>query len=125
MEEERDTWQGNYDMFQRLLPTEQTLVELKTKTIPDLERRIADDTKEIDAVMADGEVVKNRAAEAKRAVRDLQTLKAAASLVSRTLGEVKDLQGDIARLERDLEASGSTKTVEDVQREVDQISTEM
>jgi len=62
---------------------------------------------------------------AKIAARDLQTLKSAASLVTRTLGEIKDLKSDISRLERDLESSGSLKTVEDVQNEVDHISNEM
>jgi DNA repair protein RAD50 len=55
----------------------------------------------------------------------LQTLKSAASLISRSLGEIKDLKTDVGRLERDLESSGSLKTVEDVQHEVDQISADM
>jgi DNA repair protein RAD50 len=59
------------------------------------------------------------------AVRDLNTLKGAASLISRTLSEIKDLKTDILRLERDLESSGSLKTVEEVQHEVDNISNEM
>lgn len=62
---------------------------------------------------------------AKIAARDLQTLKSAATLVTRTLSEIKDLKSDVSRLERDLESSGSLKTVEDVQHEVDQITTEM
>ena len=57
--------------------------------------------------------------------RDLQTLKGAASLVTRNIGEIEDLKADISRLERDLESSGSLKTIEDVQREVDQASNEM
>lgn len=69
--------------------------------------------------------VKIRVQKAKLAVRDLQTLKSAASLVSRTLGEIKDLNADVARLERDLEGSGSLKTVEEVQHDVDMLSNEM
>ena len=45
--------------------------------------------------------------------------------MSRTLSEIHDLTADIARLERDLEGSGSLKTVEEVQHEVDQLSNEM
>jgi DNA repair protein RAD50 len=41
------------------------------------------------------------------------------------LSEIKDLKTDILRLERDLESSGSLKTVEEVQHEVDNISNEM
>lgn len=62
---------------------------------------------------------------AKLAVRDLQTLKGAAALVTRTLGEIKDLKGEVSRLERDLESTGSLKTVDEVQQEVTTISNEM
>lgn len=79
----------------------------------------------MDQVTEEVEEAKSRVQRAKVAARDLQTLKSAASLVSRTLNEVKDLKSDITRLERDLQATGSLKTVEDVQREVDQISNEM
>ncbi len=68
---------------------------------------------------------KLRVQRAKIAARDLQTLKSAAVLVSRNLGEIEDLKSDLARLERELESTGSLKTVDDVQREVDQIANEM
>lgn len=46
-------------------------------------------------------------------------------MVTRTVGEIRDLKVDIQRLERDLQGSGSLKTVEEVQREVDKISSDM
>lgn len=58
-------------------------------------------------------------------VRDLGNLKGVASMISRTLGETKDLKTDINRLERDLESTGTLKTVEEVQHEVDLISNDM
>jgi DNA repair protein RAD50 len=57
--------------------------------------------------------------------RDLQTLKSAALIISRTLGEVKDLQTDIQRIERDLQSTGTLKTASELQREIDQISSDM
>lgn len=45
--------------------------------------------------------------------------------MTRTVGEMKDLKADIQRLERDLESSGSLKTVDDVQSEIESISNEM
>lgn len=58
-------------------------------------------------------------------MRDLQTLKGAAALIGRTLGEIKDLKVEVARLERDLESTGSLKTIDDVQHEVNILSNEM
>ena len=62
---------------------------------------------------------------ARNIVRDLGNLKNVASIISRTLGETKDLKSDVARLERDLESTGTLKTVEEVQHEVDLISNDM
>jgi DNA repair protein RAD50 len=93
--------------------------------IPALECQVEKENAAIQPVAEEVEQNKSRVARAKVATRDLQTLKSAASLVSRTLAEVRDLKTDIARLERDLEASGSLKTVEDVQREMDSINIEV
>jgi DNA repair protein RAD50 len=61
----------------------------------------------------------------KLAARDLQTLKNAAAIISRTFAEIRDLKSDITKLERDLESSGSLKTVEEVQAELDALTSEV
>lgn len=43
-------------------------------------------------------------------------------MMTRLVGEIEDLTSDVQRLERDLKSTGSLKTVDDVQREIDQIS---
>lgn len=68
---------------------------------------------------------KQKVQTAKLASRDLHTLKSAAVVISRTVGDIKDLKTDIQRLERDLQSTGTLKTVEEVQREADQISSDM
>lgn len=122
---EKEIWESDYNKFQNLYPQEITLGELQSTTIPDLEKQVKDETRQIEEISEEVEENKSRVARARVATRDLQTLKSAASMVTRTLGEISDLKSDIGRLEKDLEASGSLKTVEDVQREVEQISSEM
>lgn len=61
----------------------------------------------------------------KQAARDLVTLKSAAAIIARAAGDIKDLKSDIQRLERDLEASGSLKTVDEVQQDIDNMAAEM
>lgn len=56
------------------------------------------------------------------AARDLQTIRSSAVIMTRLVGEIEDLRSDVQRLERDLKSTGSLKTVDDVQREIDQIS---
>ena len=111
--------------MQKLQPSAANLADLRDNLIPDLEKQIADESAALDREQEEVEEAKLKVQRAKLAVRDLQTLKGAAALVTRTLGEVKDLKADIQRLERDLESSGSLKTVEEVQADVDRITNEM
>jgi DNA repair protein RAD50 len=62
---------------------------------------------------------------AKLAVRDLHSIKSAAVIMTRLVGEIDDLTASVQRLERDLQSTGSLKTVDDVQREIEQIANEM
>ena len=118
----------------------QTIAELSERVIPPLEKQVDEEGAQIEKVQVEVEEVrpvlrqtmlrtdlqaKVKVQRAKVVSRDLQTLKNAASLVSRTLDEIKDLQTDISRLERDLESTGSLKTVEEVQAEVDQLTSDM
>jgi DNA repair protein RAD50 len=61
----------------------------------------------------------------KIAWRDLQTLKGAAVQVTKALSDMRDLRTGISQLERDLQSSGSLKTVDEVQAESDTVNEEM
>ncbi|KAF8759112.1 repair protein [Rhizoctonia solani] len=52
--------------------------------------------------------------------KELQSLKSQAGFITRTQQEVKSLQREIQQHERDLAATGSTQTAEEVQAEIDQ-----
>lgn len=45
--------------------------------------------------------------------------------MTRTVGEMKDLKAEIESLERQLASSGSLKTLDEVEREIDVISNDM
>ena len=55
----------------------------------------------------------------KKDIRELSSLKQTAATVSRAQKESRDLEKEIATLETELLSTGSTKTVEDVQKEID------
>jgi phage shock protein A len=61
----------------------------------------------------------------KRELKDIQTLKQQAAHVSRSQKEVERLQHEIASIEEELKATGSTRTADDVQEELDEISAKM
>ena len=58
----------------------------------------------------------------KREIKDIAFLKQHAATVSSTLSQITALKRDISVLESDLSSSGSTKTVDDVQGELDVVS---
>ncbi|RXK35035.1 hypothetical protein M231_07713 [Tremella mesenterica] len=125
MQEEEEGWKLELDKLRKLQPSELTVKELKEQIIPTLETQISDESKRLEKEQEEVEETKVRVGKAKLVVRDLQTLKNAASMISRILGETKDLENDVKRLERDLESSGSLKTVEEVQGEVERVTNEI
>ena len=58
---------------------------------------------------------------AKVVTRDLQNMRSAAQTISKNMSEAERLKVDIQRTEALLEASGSLKTADDVQREIEVI----
>ena len=58
----------------------------------------------------------------KRELKDIVVLKEHASNVSRTQKELERLKQEIASIENDLLATGSTKTADDVQAELDALT---
>lgn len=57
-QEELEQWQAEGDKFRNLLPSESTLKELKNKTIPSLEKQVADESAQLDAVQEEVEGVR-------------------------------------------------------------------
>lgn len=62
-----------------------------------------------------------RLTSAKKDLKDLNVLQQHASNVSRLLQDTERLQQDISDIQKELSASGSTKTATDVQHEIDSV----
>lgn len=140
LKEDEKAWVDVLNRFRSYQSSEKIANDLRENVVPSLEKQVSEESGQLEKIQEAVEEVcqrgngndsclfqqaKLKAQRAKLGARDLQTLKGAAALVTRNLSEIKDLESDLARLERDLESTGSLKTVEDVQREVDQVSNEM
>lgn len=60
-----------------------------------------------------------------RQQKELAVLKQHASIVSRIQKEIETLREESKTLETELAATGSTRTIDDVQQEIDNLSAEM
>ena len=61
----------------------------------------------------------------KKDVKDMNGLKQAVLSITKLQNDVNRVKGDITKLEDDLSNTGSTKTVDDVQRDIDMLTDEM
>jgi DNA repair protein RAD50 len=66
-----------------------------------------------------------RLTDLKKDIREVASLKQSAITVSRNQNETERLKSDIKNLETELAATGTAKTGDDVQRELDVLSNEM
>lgn len=58
-------------------------------------------------------------------MKDIAALKQHATAVSRTQKDINRLNPEIKKLEEDLEVTGSTKTADDVQLQLDELSSDL
>lgn len=61
----------------------------------------------------------------KRDMREISTLRQHAAAISKNQSEMERLKTEIANLEEELSSTGSSKTADDVQTELDALSTDM
>lgn len=66
-----------------------------------------------------------KVADLKSTMRELESLKLVAGDVHRLNNEMQELENEIKHLERQLEASGSARTADDVQAELEKLGNEM
>jgi len=61
----------------------------------------------------------------KKDIRDITTLKQHAAAITKNQSEIGRLNTEIANLEEELRSTGSSKTADDVQTDLDALSNEM
>ena len=135
-------WQGEMDRLQALRPVQATRDRLKAKDIPLLEDQIKQEEDTHPEISQKAEKVLDpkllmvnlsftfyqigeRLETIKRQLNDISSLKVQAITVARLQSEINRAKHDIDDLETSLSSSGSTKTADDVQNELGELSGEM
>ncbi|KAJ7044129.1 hypothetical protein C8F04DRAFT_1228961 [Mycena alexandri] len=125
LQEELKEWEGEMTRLQKLRPVLSSRDRLKATEIPELEAKIkAQDTK-IPAASAAAESFSEKIDDLKRDIRDVRVLKNQAQTVSRVQKDLKKAIDNVASIEMQLSATGSTKTVDEVQNELDDLMSEI
>ena len=99
--------------------------KLINQEIPDLQKQLKEANDSLPSLTKDAEDAQEQFEGIKKTQRDLQALKQQAAVLARTWKEIASAQTEVGRLEQDLMATGGARTADDVQGELDRISTEM
>ncbi|KAF8134783.1 AAA domain-containing protein [Mycena galopus ATCC 62051] len=125
VKEELKEWEEELSRLQKLRPVLASRDRLKDTEIPELEAKIKEQDGKISAATATAESLSEKVEDFKRDLRDIRNLKTQAQTVSRLQKELKRAQEDVVDAETQLSATGSTKTLDDVQNELDELLAEI
>ncbi|KAJ7165382.1 hypothetical protein C8R46DRAFT_1035956 [Mycena filopes] len=125
LQEELKEWEGEMGRLQKLRPVLSSRDRLKDTKIPELDTKIKVQDATIPATSAAAELFSGKIDDLKRDIRDARTLKSQAQTVSRLQKDLKRAIENVSSIEDQLSATGSTKTVNDVQNELDDLTSEI
>ncbi|KAF9219190.1 hypothetical protein BS17DRAFT_718386 [Gyrodon lividus] len=118
-------WQQELGRLEAFLPHQASRDRIKGTEIPTLEKQIKSAEAEIPSASDQSEQAVQKVNDIKKDIRDIATLKQHAATVTRNQAEIERLRTEIVNLEEELSATGSAKTADDVQTELDALSNEI
>ncbi|KAF8631077.1 hypothetical protein AX15_002678 [Amanita polypyramis BW_CC] len=118
-------WEEELERLQELRHKQALLNQIRAKDIPDLEEQIREQEEMLPQLGRDAEEAQGRLEKIKKEMRDVQTLKQQATTVARMQREIDRAKQEIASLEIDLASVGSTRSIEDVHTELEDVSTNL
>ncbi|KAF9077821.1 hypothetical protein BDP27DRAFT_1413505 [Rhodocollybia butyracea] len=125
IEEDISQWTIELERLQGLRPTLVLLNTLELKEIPDVENDIKKAVDTIESTKEKAERTSEQVSKLKEELKDVQTVRDYGKTIARLQKEVERLNREVESLENELAASGSTKSTEDVQAEIEDLANEM
>lgn len=120
-----EAWESELESLRKALPHQASKDRILGLEIPALEKEIKDTEVEIQPLSETAEKAAQNVEQVKKEIRDITVLKQQAATVSRNLSDIERLTTETANLEEELSATGSVKTADDVQVELDNLSSEI
>ncbi|KAG6854661.1 hypothetical protein C0991_003309 [Blastosporella zonata] len=115
-------WETELERLQSLRPVEAARDQLKTKDLPALEKDIKELEDSYPDLTREAEEAIENLDKVKRELKDIVVLKEHIKTITRLRGEITRATDDAANYETDLQVSGSIKTADDVQRDLDDVT---
>ncbi|KAN0125486.1 P-loop containing nucleoside triphosphate hydrolase protein [Lactarius tabidus] len=118
-------WEIVLEDYRRLMSDDSAIHRLKAMDIPSLEEQIHDQDKLLPSLVQNSEKADEKLQALKKELRDLVSLRQHAVNLSRLYNDCNGLRKEISNVENSLAATGTKKTADDVQQELDQLSAEL
>ncbi|KAJ7109736.1 hypothetical protein C8R43DRAFT_904551 [Mycena crocata] len=125
LKEELNEWETEMTRLQDLRPVQTSRDRLRDTEVPEIEAKIKEQDVKIPIASAAADSISEKMDDVKRDLRDIRTLKNHAQTVSRLQKEIKKAKEVVAEIEQQLSATGSTKTADEVQSELDELLVEI
>ncbi|KAF7314451.1 AAA-23 domain-containing protein [Mycena kentingensis (nom. inval.)] len=125
LQEEVEDWRTRVQELQDMKPHILHRNRLRDVDVPALELQVKDIDKKIPDLKQEADELAEKLDDLKRDISELQQLKTHAVNIARLKQEIKRAKDNAATLEEQLKETGSTKSSEDVQNEIDDIGSEI
>ncbi|KAF9013278.1 hypothetical protein BDQ17DRAFT_1386857 [Cyathus striatus] len=118
-------WEEELERLQNLRPVRVARDQIKLKELPALEKQVKEEESSYPKISQEAEEAIDKVDAIKHQLKDILTLKQHASTITRLQKEIERAKQDINSLGDDLSATGSMKTAEDLQIELEKIGEEI
>ncbi|KAK4330749.1 DNA repair protein RAD50 [Rhodotorula toruloides] len=120
-QQDMKTWTKQLDDLKRLVPIEVNFNRITKEELPAAETSASQQEEKLVPARQKAEETNAQLNELKDKSRDLQSLRKAATEVTRLHREAEDVESEIGKLESELSATGSTATSEEIQEQLSQL----
>lgn len=117
-----ETWSSQVDKFLTLKPREAQAAQMREEEIPNHEAEVKNVESQLHSISREAEESAAEVNTLKSELRELGNLKRIASDASRLRDEIQQLQSEIGSLETDLASTGTKRTGDEVQQEINDLS---
>ncbi|KAL1742353.1 P-loop containing nucleoside triphosphate hydrolase protein [Schizophyllum fasciatum] len=118
---EMEEWQQELDELEGLIPLQMELERLKEET-PALETKIKAQEDALPGLSAQADEITDKIDLLRKQSHEVQTLKLQAANVGRLQKDIERLGQEITEIEHDLSVTGSTKSTDDLQAEIEKMT---
>lgn len=122
---EMGQWEAELERLQKLMPVQASRDQIKLKELPALEKQLKEQEASYPDISHQAEEAVDKVDDMKRQLKDIATLRDHSKTISRLQREIERAGQEAKDLESDLSTTGSTRTADDVQEELDRLSGEL